>query len=91
MKREVELESLSFQDDDADPLLKGHFERTESTEIEEVNDAAAGVADHDDSEAGMLPCCRICLESDAELGYTLIFLLSFIISLLLKKRNSCSL
>lgn len=66
MKREVQLESMSFQDD-ADPLLKN---RVESTEIEEVND---GVVNHDDdSEAGMLPCCRICLESDAEIGDELI-------------------
>ncbi|CAM8969166.1 unnamed protein product [Rhodiola kirilowii] len=68
---EVQLESLSFQDDggDADPLLKGpsiqRIVGSGSAEIEEI-------VDDDDSEAGMLPCCRICLESDAEIGDELI-------------------
>uniref|UniRef100_A0A7N0TBE6 RING-CH-type domain-containing protein n=1 Tax=Kalanchoe fedtschenkoi TaxID=63787 RepID=A0A7N0TBE6_KALFE len=70
MKGEVQLEPLSFQDDgdDADPLLQTRVAGGGSSEIEELG----GGDDDNDSEAGMLPCCRICLESDAEIGDELI-------------------
>ncbi|EXB86758.1 hypothetical protein L484_007782 [Morus notabilis] len=58
MKGEVQLESVSSQDPgDSDPLLQNKADSSpgSSTEITV-----------EDVESGSVPCCRICLESDAE-------------------------
>lgn len=65
MKAEVELEPPEPQryPSDSDPLLesRGDSSLGRSSEIK--------VADVDnDVEAGSIPCCRICLESDCEPG-----------------------
>lgn len=60
MKGEVQLESVSSQDPgDSDPLLQNKADSSpgSSTEITV-----------EDVESGSVPCCRICLESDAEPG-----------------------
>jgi hypothetical protein len=61
MKGEVQLEPTGTENpSDADPLLGNQAdsppESSSSTEIK----------DEEDIEAGSIPCCRICLESDAE-------------------------
>ncbi|KAG7023549.1 hypothetical protein SDJN02_14575, partial [Cucurbita argyrosperma subsp. argyrosperma] len=58
MKGEVQLESSIGQTpSDSDPLLENQPDSSHETSDEIKNE---------DTEAGSIPCCRICLESDAE-------------------------
>lgn len=60
MKGEVQLEPTGEGNaNDSDPLLENQPDspRGSSAEIKD-----------EDIEAGSIPCCRICLESDAEPG-----------------------
>lgn len=60
MKGEVQLESSIGQTpSDSDPLLENQPDSSHETSDEIKNE---------DTEAGSIPCCRICLESDAEPG-----------------------
>lgn len=63
MKGEVQLQPPQVMQNpsDSDPLL-GNQEEDESP----VN--YSEIKDEEDIEAGSLPCCRICLESDSEPG-----------------------
>lgn len=68
MKGEVELGSAADQTpSDSDPLLQNpaHSPPESSTEIK----------DEEDVESGSIPCCRICLESDAEPGEPLLIVI----------------
>lgn len=61
MKGEVQLgPAVDPTPSDSDPLLQNpaHSLPESSTEIK----------DEEDVESGSIPCCRICLESDAEPG-----------------------
>ncbi len=71
MKGEVQLEPTGTENpSDADPLLGNQAdsppESSSSTEIK----------DEEDIEAGSIPCCRICLESDAEPGELSLLIIS---------------
>lgn len=61
MKGEVQLNSSIGQNpSDSDPLLENQPDSSHGTSDE--------IKDDEDTEAGSIPCCRICLESDAEPG-----------------------
>ena len=61
MKSEVQLEPVGSPDPgDSDPLLENQADSSPGSSTE--------IADEDDVESGSVPCCRICLESDAEPG-----------------------
>lgn len=71
MKGEVQLEKIGGEDPaDSDPLLENpphhsiSSSSSSSTEIE---------VEEGDIESASIPCCRICLESDAELGLSPFF------------------
>lgn len=63
MKGEVQLQPppVLQNPSDSDPLLD-HQEEDESPV------SSSEIKDEEDIEGGSLPCCRICLESDAEPG-----------------------
>jgi len=65
MKGEVQLQPPPVMQNpsDSDPLLLNQEEDDESPGSSgEIKD------DEEDVEAGLLPCCRICLESDSDPG-----------------------
>lgn len=65
MKGEVQLQPPPVMQNpsDSDPLLLNQEEEEESPGSSgEIKD------DEEDVEAGLLPCCRICLESDSDPG-----------------------
>ena len=60
MEGEVQLEAVGSQDPgDSDPLLENKSDSSPASSSEITNE---------DVESGSIPCCRICLESDAEPG-----------------------
>ncbi|KAG7021793.1 hypothetical protein SDJN02_15520 [Cucurbita argyrosperma subsp. argyrosperma] len=60
MKGEVQLESsIAQKPTDSDPLLENQSDSSHGGTSDEIRD-------DEDAEAGSIPCCRICLESDAE-------------------------
>lgn len=62
--KEVQLEPPATQNlGDSDPLL----DNQEEEEEEESPGSTSEIKD-EDVEAGLLPCCRICLESDSDPG-----------------------
>ena len=62
MKGEVQLESsIAQKPTDSDPLLENQSDSSHGGTSDEIRD-------DEDAEAGSIPCCRICLESDAEPG-----------------------
>lgn len=63
MKGEVQLQPPPIMQNpsDSDPLLLDHDE-------DESPLSSAEIKDEEDVEAGSLPCCRICLESDSDPG-----------------------
>lgn len=64
MKRELQLEPPVAQNPgDSDPLLDNQEEKKE----EESPGSTSEIKD-EDVEAGLLPTCRICLESDSDPG-----------------------
>jgi len=68
MKREVQLEPPVSQNlGDSDPLLDNQ-EKEEEEEKEEASPGSTSEIRDEDVEAGLLPCCRICLESDSDAG-----------------------
>lgn len=79
-KGEVQLEPPGVQHaSDTDPLLKGQDESAPGSpsEIRDDRDrvvfgGGGGEGEDEDLEAGSVPCCRICLESECEPGDELI-------------------
>ncbi|XP_048133286.1 uncharacterized protein LOC115756980 isoform X2 [Rhodamnia argentea] len=66
MKGEVQLEPPGVQRaSDTDPLLKSQDDSAPGSPSE-IRDDRDRVGDDDDVEAGAVPCCRICLESECE-------------------------
>ncbi|KAI4295006.1 hypothetical protein MLD38_040719 [Melastoma candidum] len=65
---EVQLQLRTTDDDDADPLLKEERGSTVGSppEIVKVEGRNLAGEEVDDLEAGSVPCCRICLESDCD-------------------------
>jgi len=64
MKGEVQLQPPPVMQNpsDSDPLLPNQEEEESPGSSGEIKD------DEEDVEAGLLPCCRICLESDSDPG-----------------------
>jgi len=68
MLGEVQLQPPPIQQNpsDSDPLL------AHQDEVEDDDSHGSGnsneIKDQEDIEAGSLPCCRICLESDSDPG-----------------------
>jgi len=66
MKGEVQLQPPPVMQNpsDSDPLLLNQ----EEEEDESPGSSGEIKGDEEDVEAGLLPCCRICLESDSDPG-----------------------
>lgn len=90
MKREVQLEPPVPQNlGDSDPLLENQDEEEEDDDGERKEVECLGSSSEiksEDIEAGSLPSCRICLESDSEPGEKIGLVL-----FLLRLVKSCSL
>lgn len=72
MKGEVQLEPAGERErdpTDVDPLLENQEDSSPGSSTEIYNE---------DLESGSIPCCRICLESDAEPGQSRVKILSLI-------------
>jgi hypothetical protein len=69
MLGEVQLQPPPMQQNpsDSDPLLDNQ------DHVEEDRDSpgttSTEIRDQEDVEAGLLPCCRICLETDSDPGH----------------------
>lgn len=67
MKGEVQLQPPAVMQNpsDSDPLLHNQEEEEED---ESPGSSGEIKNEEEDVEAGLLPCCRICLESDSDPG-----------------------
>lgn len=64
MIREVQLEPVGAENpSDSDPLLVDKADSSSPPPL-----SSSEINNEDDIENGSIPCCRICLESDCELG-----------------------
>lgn len=75
MKGEVQLEPAGETErdpTDVDPLLENQEDSSPGSSTEIYNE---------DLESGSIPCCRICLETDAEPGQSRVKILSLLIFL----------
>jgi hypothetical protein len=69
MLGEVQLQPPPMQQNpsDSDPLLD-HQDHVEE-DRDSPGTTSTEIRDQEDVEAGLLPCCRICLETDSDLGH----------------------